>query len=77
MEEKVYYLPGDLCAVKHTIPNRPIMIVKKKVTKMIRPGPQDVKKDFLQGIVCYWFTTEGAYQENIFSTKDLTKDLIF
>lgn len=73
MEEKVYYLPGDLCEVKQDIPNKPKMIVKKKVTKMIRPGPTDIKKDFLQGIVCYWFTTDGLYQENIFSTKDLKK----
>lgn len=73
MEDKVYYLPGELCTIKHEIPNRPLMVVKKKATRMIRPGPQDVKKDFLQGIVCYWFTKEGLYQENIFSTKDLKK----
>jgi len=73
MEEKVYYLPGDLCTVKHNIPNKPTMVVKKKITKMIRPGPSEIKKDFLQGIVCYWFTETSEYQENIFSTKDLKK----
>lgn len=73
MEEKVYYAPGDLCIIRHELPNKPVMVVKKKVTKMIRPGPLDVKRDFLQGIVCYWFTKDNLYQENIFSTKDLRK----
>jgi hypothetical protein len=73
MEDKVYYLPGDLCEIKHNLPNKPVMVVKKKLTKMIRPGPVDVRKDFLQGIVCYWFTATGEYQENVFSTKDLKK----
>jgi hypothetical protein len=71
--EKVYYLPGDRCIVRHDIPNKPIMIVKRKVTRLIRPGPSEPSKDFLQGIVCYWFTTTGEYRENIFSTKDLEK----
>lgn len=70
---KIYYLPGDICEVKHDIPNKPIMVVKKKATKMIRPSALDIKKDFLQGIICYWFTTTGVYQENTFSTKDLRK----
>ena len=74
MEDKVYYLPGDLCTIRHDLlQNKPTMIVKKKITRMIRPGPTDIKKDFLQGIVCYWFTKEGSYQEQIFSTKDLKK----
>lgn len=71
--DKLYYLPGDICEVKHKIPNKPIMVVKKKLTKMVRPGPADIRKDFLLGIVCYWFTLEGAYQEQVFSTKDLRK----
>lgn len=73
MEEKVYYLPGDLCVIKHDLPFKPLMVVKKKVTRMIKPGPLETKRDFLQGIVCYWFLTTGEYQENIFSTKDLKK----
>jgi hypothetical protein len=73
-QEKIYYLPGDICEIKQNIPNKPVMVVKKKITKMIRPvGPPDIKRDFLQGIVCYWFTDNGFYQENIFSTKDLRK----
>jgi len=70
---KVYYLPGDVCEIKQDIPNKPLMVVKKKATKMIRPNPLDIKRDFLQGIICYWFTTTGEYQENTFSTKDLQK----
>ena len=53
MEEKIYYLPGDLCMIKQMIPNKPTMVVKKKVTKMIRPSADDENKSFLQGIVCY------------------------
>lgn len=71
--EKVYYLPGDLCRVRHPIDFKPVMVVKRKATKLIRPGPSEVRKDFLQGIVCYWFTKHGEYVENIFSTKDLEK----
>jgi len=71
--EKVYYLPGELCEVKHKILNKPIMVVKKKVTKTIRPKPTDIKKDFLQGIICYWFSTDMVYHEQVFSTKDLRK----
>jgi hypothetical protein len=70
---KVYYLPGDICEIKQDIPNKPLMVVKKKYSKTIRPNPLDLKKDFLLGIVCYWFTTTGEYQENVFSTKDLRK----
>ena len=74
---KVYYLPGDICQVKQNIPNKPIMIVKKKYSKTIRHTNLDEriyeKKDTLLGIVCYWFTTTGEYQENLFSTKDLQR----
>lgn len=71
--DKIYYLPGDLCEVKHAVPNKPIMVVKQKVSKLIRPKPSDIKKDSLLGIICYWFTTDFTYQEHIFSTKDLHK----
>jgi len=71
--EKVFYLPGDLCEVKHDIPNKPVMIVKNKASRMIRAIPSDIKKESLLGIVCYWFSTDLYYHEQTFSTKDLHK----
>jgi hypothetical protein len=47
------------------------MIVIRKVTKTIRTA--DVKNDYLQGILCKWFTTTGELQEGVFNTKDLIK----
>ena len=68
---KIYFMPGDIVTLKQDIPNKPTMIVVRKVTKSIRTT--DVKNDYFQGILCKWFTTEGQLQESIFNTKDLLK----
>jgi uncharacterized protein YodC (DUF2158 family) len=47
------------------------MLVVKKITKTLRL--EGIKNDFFQGILCRWFTTEGALQECVFNTKDLRK----
>jgi hypothetical protein len=65
--DKVFYTAGDVVQIKHPLPNKPVMLVKGKETKTIRA---DQVSHFL-GIKCFWFTTNGEYQENIFSTKDL------
>ena len=68
---KQYYLPGDVVTIRQCIPNSPVMIVVKKVTKTIKT--ESLKGDFFQGILCRWFTTTGELQEAIFNTKDLVK----
>jgi hypothetical protein len=47
------------------------MIVDKKETLAVKEG--DDKSNFLKGIKCYWFTTNGTLQQGIFNTKDLIK----
>lgn len=68
---KQFYLPGDVVTLRQDIPNKPIMIVVRKVTKTIRVN--EMKNDFFQGILCKWFTTTGELQESVFNTKDLIK----
>ena len=73
INEKVYFLPGDIVQLKQQVPNKPTMIVVQKKTKTIRPSKEEDKKDFFQGMLCMWFTTTGELLEHIFSTKDLVK----
>lgn len=73
METNIYFNPGDVVQLKQDIPNKPIMIVVRKETSIFKHDPKRImdKKPILIGIKCRWFTTEGALQEAIFSTKDL------
>jgi uncharacterized protein YodC (DUF2158 family) len=71
MENKIFFLPGDVVTIKQDIPNKPTMLVVKKVKKTVRV--QDIKNDYFQGILCRWFTLEGVLQEAIFNTKDIYK----
>jgi len=70
-EFKQFFLPGDIVTLRQNIPNKPTMIVVKKVTKTIKT--ESLKGDFFQGILCRWFTTDGYLQEALFNTKDLEK----
>lgn len=70
-EQKQFFFPGDTVTLRQNIPNKPVMIVVKKVTKTIRT--ENLQGDFFQGILCRWFTTMGQLQESIFNTKDLIK----
>ena len=74
MEEtdKIFLNPGDVVELKQDIPNKPKMIVVKKVTSIFKHDIND-KKSVLKGIKCIWFTQDGHIQEYIFSTKDLSK----
>lgn len=47
---KQFYLPGDIVTLRQEIPNKPVMIVVKKVTKTITLSGE--KNDFFQGILC-------------------------
>jgi len=70
-ETKQFFLPGDTVTIRQDIPNKPTMIVVKKITKTINTG--SLQGSFFQGILCRWFTTTGQLQEAPFNTKDLLK----
>lgn len=70
-EQKQFFLPGDIVTIRQDIPNKPVMLVVKKVTKTIRT--ESLIGDFFQGILCRWFTSTGQLQEAIYNTKDLKK----
>ena len=61
MDMKQFFLPGDVVTLRQDLPNKPTMLVVRKVTKTIRT--KDTKSDFFQGILCKWFTTQGELQE--------------
>jgi len=63
--EKIFFNPGDVVQIKHELNEKPLMLVKAKESKMIQ-GDSHFK-----GIRCFWFTKDGLYQEQVFSTKDL------
>jgi uncharacterized Zn ribbon protein len=47
---KQFFLPGDVVTIRQDLPNKPVMIVVKKVTKSIKLYGE--KNDFFQGILC-------------------------
>lgn len=69
----IFFNPGDIVQLKQNIPNKPKMIVIKKVTNIFKYDQKknEDNKSTLRGIKCMWFTTDMGYQENIFNTKDL------
>ena len=71
MEEKVFYLPGEVVTLRQDIPYKPKMIVVKKETMTFRPSKDEKRDDYFIGIRCRWFSTEGVLQEAVFNTKDL------
>lgn len=73
MEEKVFYLPGEVVTLRQGIPYKPKMIVVKKETMTFRPSKDEKRDDYFIGIRCRWFSTEGVLQEAVFNTKDLLK----
>lgn len=68
MDDKVFFMPGDLVTLKQDIPNKPTMLVVKKETYIYKKEDQTLK-----GIRCRWFTKDGVLQEEVFNTKDLIK----
>lgn len=73
MEEKVFYLPGEVVTLRQDISYKPKMIVVKKETMTFRPSKDEKRDDYFIGIRCRWFSTEGVLQEAVFNTKDLLK----
>lgn len=70
-QNKIYFLPGDVVTLKQDIPNKPIMLVIRKETSLLK---NKISEDnILKGIKCRWFTTDGQLQEAVWNTKDLFK----
>lgn len=70
MEEKIYFVPGDIVKVRQ-LENSPKMYVLRK--KELTFKDREDKDKILQGIICRWFTDSGLLQEAVFNTKDLIK----
>lgn len=68
MDEKIYFIPGQLVTLRQDIPNKPIMLVHRVERSIIR---SDDKNALLKGVKVRWFTENGFLQEAVFSTKDL------
>lgn len=69
-DEKVFFQPGDMVQMKQDIPNKPIMVVNRIERSLMK---NNEGKDYLRGVKCRWFSTDGKLQEAVFSTKDLLK----
>ena len=69
--EDIYFMPGELVQLKQDLPNKPIMLVKGKVTSIFKN--KETGKGILKGINCIWFDKNSQLHEYIFSTKDLIK----
>lgn len=64
-KDKQYFLPGELVTIKHDIPDKPIMMVVKKVVTRFKSD------NFFQGILCQWFSKDLKLQEHVWNTKDI------
>lgn len=78
MEEKVYFMPGDIVTLKQDIPNKPVMYVVGKKTAVFKSKSSpfeegETREEFLKGIICRWYSTDQSLQEAIYNTKDLIK----
>jgi len=76
MRERVYFHAGELVELKQDLPNKPTMmivrIVKSRI-KVLEEEGTDKKSNIFIGVKCCWFTKDSLYQEQIFSSKDLSK----
>jgi hypothetical protein len=52
MEEKIFFMPGDLVTLKQDLPNKPVMLVVKKETKTMRPQNLQDGVEYFLGIRC-------------------------
>jgi len=68
-ESKIFFTPGDIVEMKHDVPNKPRMVVVKIERSIIKKD----ETNYLRGVKCRWFTSDGHLQEAVFSTKDLKK----
>ena len=68
MDEKIYFVPGQIVTLRQDIPNKPVMLVYRVERSIIR---NEDKNPLLKGVKVRWFTENGFLQEAVFSTKDL------
>ena len=68
MDEKIYFVPGQIVTLRQNIPNKPKMLVYRVERSIIR---NEDKNALLKGVKVRWFTENGFLQEAVFSTKDL------
>ena len=68
MDEKIYFVPGQIVTLRQDIPNKPKMLVYRVERSIIR---NEDKNALLKGVKVRWFTENGFLQEAVFSTKDL------
>lgn len=71
IESKIYFAPGDLVTLRQDLPNKPIMLVLRKETSIIKLC--DDEKTSFKGIRCLWFNNNQSKEEAVFNTKDLIK----
>ena len=73
MEDKIFFVPGEVVTIKQDILNKPLMVVKSidKVTIRSKTTEHQSPRATLFGITCFWFSTQGVMQESRFNTKDL------
>lgn len=72
INDKIFFMPGDVVTLKQDIPDKPIMLVIKKETTIFKHLSSD-KEPVLKGIKCRWFTKDHKLQEAVWNTKDLLK----
>lgn len=65
IQDKQYFLPGELVTIRQDLPDKPTMIVVKKVIRRFKSD------NYFQGILCQWFSKDLKLQESVFNTKDL------
>ncbi len=70
---RVFFNPGDVCTIKHDIPNKPLMWVVEKSTRTMLNKTTNEKENIFLGIKCRWFDVNQVMHEELFSTKDLLK----
>lgn len=67
LQDKIYFMPGDLVTLKQDVPNKPVMVVLKKESNYIKKEDSS----HFKGIRCFWFSKLQERQEEVFNTKDL------
>lgn len=48
--EKQYFLPGNVVTIRQDLPNKPTMLIVKKITKTF--ATNTTKNDYFQGFLC-------------------------
>lgn len=51
-DSKIFYNPGDICTIRHNIPNKPVMWVVEKCTRSLYNKEANEKENIFLGIRC-------------------------